>query len=121
MKRNSPDMLTEQPDPDVARRRDRESKIRRQSDLYGLRWCADHFHLMPEVISSDHSTSTIRVYNRTEHVMSMVPVRSVLDAIPENVATLRPTAFGQIPLLPTMHVSACIVYLLTAVKLSVKS
>ena len=106
-------------------RREREESIRRHSELYGVRWCTEHACQLGKAVTEwrggqDERAAGIRVrsYNREANVMQEVTLAAVLEALPTEEGgvptALRPTAFGQVVLSPTLHLSTQIHRLLMA-------
>lgn len=102
-------------------RREREDGIRRQSEQYGSRWCSEHAHALGRAVA-DWTTGRdvalkVRVYDRKSNAMHEVPLADVFEAMPKDLKIpLRPTAFGQVILSPTMHLSANVYQLLVALR-----
>lgn len=105
-------------------RREREEKIRTHSEQYGLSWCAANASTVVAALRGWRSAEPapdlkLRVYNREENRMeerSIVDVFSMVH-LDEKGCPMRlaPTAFGQVVLAPTMHVSTVVYHMLCAV------
>ena len=101
--------------------RAREEEVRRRSQEYGEAWCARHAAdagcAVREWRSGEDTERTrieVRVYDREARAMRGVALAEVLDALPPELP--RATAFGQLALAPTLHVSLLIGHVLAAAR-----
>mgnify|MGYP004154346795 CR=1 FL=1 len=104
-----------------ASRREREDSIRRHSDAYGFKWCTDNVNQLVKIVKSFKNGENVtdlevRIYNRQDNSMTMVSIKDVLVALKdmtnnmdtEKLELPKPTAFGQISITPSIHVSTTI-------------
>lgn len=106
----------------------RRQTISEASDRYGSRFVYHNSRRIATTIAvfygyeSEDATPRpalmVRVYNRKNNEMQMIPFTDVLNFIPVQPAELRHTEFGQVILSETVYIStniyACITAVLTA-------
>ena len=101
-----------------ATRKEREENIRRHSDAYGNRWSIENAKdLLPYIRKQKDAPFTppesedivVRTYNREDNKMTVTSLSKVIATLPRDtngdLITPKPTAFGQVSLSPTMHIS----------------
>ena len=107
-------------------RTDRMTKIRRQSESYGARFCSQNAHLLGPAVAlwlrKDPTLADkieVRAYNRADNTMYTTPLTGVLDAVAYGAdgapARLSVTPFGQVVLTPTVYLSAAVYAAVVAV------
>ena len=102
-------------------RHERQDAIRRRSEEYGARWCAEHAAVVGRAVrewkrGEQLPTASVRVYNRQDNCMREASVQEVFEALRFDAMpyVLQPTPFGQVILSPTMYLSANIYQLICA-------
>ena len=101
--------------------RAREDEVRRRSQEYGEAWCARHAAdaglAVADWRAGEDTARTrveVRVYDREARAMRVATLAEVLDVLPPELP--RATAFGQLALTPTLHVSLLIGHVLAAAR-----
>jgi len=107
----------------------RRQTISEASERYGSRFVYNNSRRIATIITAYYGYASegattipdlaVRVYNRKDNAMQMIPFADVLKHIPVQPAELRHTEFGQVILSETVYIStniyACITAVLTAI------